>query len=154
MRKPVQVILCESGAIAVCDDGSMWSYHDAVTDISRVWQRLPDIPQDEPEQSATSPDVMEALRTLTPEELDKADLHRGDMVLIELPIKGVPTIAWCKFVFKTPDRMFLTRVLEDGGNEQYVDLHMGEEGDTVLLDYIKRDDPRFPVREPRQEEPR
>ena len=153
MRKPVHFAVSDIGGgaclySAVCDDGSMW-----LCTSTTEWERLPDIPQDDP-KPATSPDVMEALRTLTPEELDKADLHRCDMVLIELPIKGVPTIAWCNFVFKTPDRMFLTGVLEDGGNEQYVDLHMGEEGDTVLLDYIKRDDPRFPVREPRQEEPR
>lgn len=165
MRKPVQIV---TGAIgepygdegkgteevightiyALCDDGSIWRlYNDG-------WIRLSDIPQDEPEQPATSPDVVEALRPLTPEELDKADLHCDDMVLIELPIKDVTVIAWCRFVFKTSDLAFVTGVLEDNGNVQYVDLHMGQEGDTVLLDYVKRDGPRFPVREPRQEEPR
>ena len=65
MRKPVHFAVSNIGGgaclySAVCDDGSMWLCTNATE-----WERLPDIPQDEPEQPATSTDVVAALRELT-----------------------------------------------------------------------------------------
>lgn len=60
MRKPISVALCESGAMAVCDDGSIWGY-----DEDHTWTRLSDIPQDKPERDLQSnaPHSLRFLRT-------------------------------------------------------------------------------------------
>ena len=68
MRKPVHFAVSNIGGgaclySAVCDDGSMW-----LCTSTTEWERIPDIPQDEPEQPATSPDVVKALRELAKAE--------------------------------------------------------------------------------------
>ena len=70
MRKPVHFAVSNIGGgaclySAVCDDGSMW-----LCTSTTEWERLPDIPQDEPEQPATRPDVVDALRELAKAEGD------------------------------------------------------------------------------------
>lgn len=63
MRKPVQIAIANNGNFlhmcVLCDDGSMWAGSSG-----KGLTRLSDIPQDEPEQPATSPDVVAALREL------------------------------------------------------------------------------------------
>ena len=74
MRKVIQIITGMTGSpymngtkvehsmYALCDDGTMWKH------VGDNWYRLHDIPQEEPEQPATSPDVVDALRKLAKAE--------------------------------------------------------------------------------------
>ena len=76
MRKVIQIITGVTGSpymngtkvehsiYALCDDGTMWKH------IGNDWYQLPDIPQEEPEQPATSNDVVDALRELAKAEAE------------------------------------------------------------------------------------
>lgn len=44
MRKIVQIAEWEDDPLALCDDGSLWWYRGR----DQSWNRLPDIPQDQP----------------------------------------------------------------------------------------------------------
>ena len=55
MRKPIGIFATKTTYpeyAVICDDSSIWIWNCNI----RIWERLPDIPQDEPEQPATSPD--------------------------------------------------------------------------------------------------
>lgn len=69
MRKPVQIAIANNGNFlhmcVLCDDGSMWAGSSG-----KGLTRLSDIPQDEPEQPATSPDVVKAMRNALPQLLN------------------------------------------------------------------------------------
>ena len=98
MRKPVQIV---TGAIgepygdekngtevightiyALCDDGSIWRlYNDG-------WLHLDDIPQDEPEQPAASPNVVAALRELANAEKEfRSTYQEREIFDAELSLK-------------------------------------------------------------------
>jgi hypothetical protein len=48
VRKPQQMINMDGGVYVISDDGAMFEFH------GRVWVRLPDLPQDEHEESETA----------------------------------------------------------------------------------------------------
>ena len=76
MRKPVQIAVVSNCNFlymyTLCDDGSMWAGMSG-----KELARLPDIPQDEPEQPATSTDVVAALRELAKAEAEYYERFYG-----------------------------------------------------------------------------
>lgn len=44
MRKPIQIT---ENKLVICDDGSMWGWHWPTGVKFPIWERLPDIPQDD-----------------------------------------------------------------------------------------------------------